>query len=384
MLINKIRGFIISLIVFSFCSFMVSASDFKENGRPTEYKIPTKILANGNDWEDEILIQENGTCVSHAVSDCLMYIHGQDDIMPSYLHKVAHYWRGNQDYTKGHGSHYLMNFVRDYGVPEMTSENEESGSPFPFGTKKYSFDKIYNIDSDVQGPTRAEKIKNALLKYKAPIVIGVTAIIDGHDVFSKYTHKIGGRLRNDNPPFLSEFSGLIEGHSVTVYGYSDQENGFLIKNNWGKEWCSNGKAILNYDYYNKYGGSSSYVRSGNLFGGERLGNSCYIGNGFFDKNGRLDAYVGLGEKYIHDDYVYPCGYGFKNPRKDTNTTLYLQGLGAGLLTVFSEWSIIGMPPTTMGSIILGITSLATGLWAAAGYWDGIIFADSQPDDFPVQ
>jgi hypothetical protein len=58
--------------------------------RKSTFIVPQKKLSNGKNWEKDVFLQQGPTCCSHAVSECLKYVHGRDRILPYYLHKTAH------------------------------------------------------------------------------------------------------------------------------------------------------------------------------------------------------------------------------------------------------------------------------------------------------
>ncbi len=71
------------------------------------------------------------------------------------------------------------------------------------------------------------------------------------------TRKLPDRLLHEIRP--EEPNKIKLGHAVIVYGYSDKEQGFLIKNSWGTNFLSRGKAILSYNYFTEKSLNTSYT-----------------------------------------------------------------------------------------------------------------------------
>lgn len=55
---------------------------------------------------------------------------------------------------------------------------------------------------------------------------------------------------NGNIPIPAPGERKITGHCVTIIGYN--QNRFIFRNSWGRNWGNNGKGILPYEYIDKY------------------------------------------------------------------------------------------------------------------------------------
>lgn len=292
---KKNTYFIISIIFFGLSSVAWGMAS-----EPEEFRIPRVTLHNGVHWEHDISSQNGGTCCSHAVTECLKYIHARARILPYYLHKNAHHLLGTtkqrsgvphyayQDYETGHSIVDLMNFSSHYGVPEIPEGQTfqpNSGLSFPRGTTKYAFEHICNVYTHEQG-TNSEKIKQSLRKHNLPIVFDVMSRRGRERLFTDNTSLVPAHLQ-ELESALPEVKPKEKTfyHAVVAYGYSDRENGILIKNSWGTSYLSQGKAVLSYDYLDNYGHA---------------------------------AYFGFGRKFISEDYseAFGSGMGPRSRSKD--------------------------------------------------------------------
>lgn len=283
---NKNTYFITSIIVFG-----LSSVAWGMGSEPEEFRIPRVTLHNGVHWENDISSQNGGTCCSHAVTECLKYIHARARILPYYLHKNAHHYLGTtkirsgvphyayQDYETGHSIVDLMNFSCNFGVPEIPEGQTfqpNSGLSFPSGTTKYAFEHICDVYAHEEG-TNSEKIKQSLRKHNLPIVFDVMSRRGSERLFIDHTSLVPAHLQEleSTLPEVKPKEKTFY-HAVVAYGYSDRENGILIKNSWGTDYLSQGKAVLSYDYLDKYGHA---------------------------------AYFGFGRKFISEDYSEIFGAG---------------------------------------------------------------------------
>lgn len=271
---------------FGFSSFTWGMSP-----EPEEFRIPRVTLHNGVHWENDISFQNRSTCCSHAVTECLKYIHARARILPYYLHKNAHHYLGTtkqrsdgphyayQDYETGHHIVDLMNFSCNFGVPEIPEGQTfqlSSGLSFPSGTIKYAFEHICDVYEHEQG-SNSEKIKQSLRKHNLPIVFDVMSRRGSERLFTDHTSLVPAHLQ-ELESALPEVKPKEKTfyHAVVAYGYSDREGGILIKNSWGTDYLSQGKAVLSYDYLDNYGHA---------------------------------AFLGFGRKYISEDYSEIFGAG---------------------------------------------------------------------------
>lgn len=266
---------------------------------PKTYKIPKRMLSNGTSWEMEPAHQEKtSTCTSHAVVECLKYVHKRNRIHPYYLHHYAHFHLGTtkdgkracEHYGTGHYVPHLMEFALEHGVPELPEGHNfklgKNDTDFSYanGKTKYAFEQIIDVYENEPGHTKVEQIKNALRKYNHPIVISVISDQDGEDLFDKEVVPLEANLDTEEDFPLDNASEII-GHAVTVYGYSDTANNgegaLLIKNSWGRTYASQGRAELKYAYLNTH------------FHGP--------------------AYLGLGIKSTKKAYPHPFGFASSRP-----------------------------------------------------------------------
>lgn len=313
-----------------------------DNDLPTEYRIPNKSLVDDSAnrqrptifWEDAIYEQTGGTCGSHAASDCLRYVHDlryvgpAEDIMPYYLHKNTHFQKKNKDkngnpawlnYETGHSTIDLMKYTRDYGVPETPMGHKfvaNSGRDFPAETTQYAFKKIYDVfegKTNLSSIEKVNKVKKALFKHKAPVILSVKSTVDNDRIFTNFIECVPDHfLKNNrnntidsflninntidwlkyeinykkniyinsfyafnkcnNEDLLNKFMGkpytfeedknINYNHAVVAYGYSERKNAFLIKNSWGTDFRSHGKALLQYQYLDLFINNNPYMGLG--------------------------------------------------------------------------------------------------------------------------
>jgi len=209
-------------------------------------KVNPVLLGNGVSWEDWCTNQEKtSTCASHATISFLCYMHGETDMSPNYLHKCIQKNLGDgEDYNKGLGVEFAMEFARDYGVPSLSNNNI-----------KYSLKRIQNIfKADWQnGKTKVEIIKDAI-RHDHLVITG-TYSLRGEINIRNFFRPI--EIQEDAPNSEPE----NKGHALVFYAYSDEKRVFLIKNSWGEgDWATmfpdipmrGGNAELSYEYVEEH------------------------------------------------------------------------------------------------------------------------------------
>lgn len=82
-----------------------------------------------------------------------------------------------------------------------------------------------------------------VLSTKQPVVLGM-------EIFNQI-YKIDSKNPIISLPGNVAYS--LGYHAVTIMGYSDETNSFLIKNSWGPDWGDKGYAWLPYNYVSTYG-----------------------------------------------------------------------------------------------------------------------------------
>lgn len=129
----------------------------------------------------------------------------------------------------GDAAEYLI----EYGVPD------EGCFPDPHRSYDYNFESIEGwenrtikiqewgwIDYDI------EEMKRALMDY-GPLVIHII-VRPGFNLYKKGIYE----------PNLGK---IIGGHLVTIVGYDDNQQCWIIKNSWGENWGDNGYVKVSYD-----------------------------------------------------------------------------------------------------------------------------------------
>jgi len=168
-----------------------------------------------------------GSCAAHTAACIkewqeLMDIGFYEYMSPQFIYNN----RENQD-SEGMYPRDVMKILNKLGCCSETS--------YPYGT----IEDPKNIDSKIYQEASKYKIKkyariytidglkNALFNH-GPCLIAVPVY--------NYTGRMWKQRDGDT------YNG---GHAMTVVGYNN--NGFLIRNSWGNDWCNNGYTTLDYN-----------------------------------------------------------------------------------------------------------------------------------------
>ncbi len=240
--------------------------------------IPDRTLNNGQSWRDWCLRQTKGTCTSHAITAALVYLHGDERIMPNYIHRYTHF-HNNSDmsYDNGLSIEDAMNFVNSFGVPSCPANKTihyDQGGAFPTKTTKYTFGHIADVATAhfLESEGLVNRIKEVIQKYKLPVVVAVTSRKNTEVKFDCNVHPVieerGNRIRNTNPGIActnvadwhdSDKEKKV-GHALLFYGFDDVEEAFYVKNSWGDHsWAGRyaidvegGNVRLSYSYVEQW------------------------------------------------------------------------------------------------------------------------------------
>jgi hypothetical protein len=150
------------------------------------------------------------------VSDCHLYFYAGGTVEKGYVNLID-----------------AANYLIDIGVPD------EGCYPDPHRAFDYPFESLEGwenrtvkitdwgwVDMDI------ESIKTALINY-GPLIICIS-------VYQDYFYYKEGVYRH-------EWGERVGGHVVTIVGYNDNNNCWIVKNSWGEKWGEDGWFRLAYD-----------------------------------------------------------------------------------------------------------------------------------------
>jgi hypothetical protein len=192
---------------------------------------------NGKDWTTAIRNQKScGSCVSFgtlgALESVVQIELGQQlecDFSEAHL-----FFCGGGSCSGGWSISRAVGFLEDYGVSD-----EEC---FPYVPRDMSCDHLcpdweqmavkVSHGGRVGGfPQNISNIKKALIEY-GPLITGFTVYED----FSSYNSGVYEHVYGD----------VRGGHAVTIVGYDDNEECWICKNSWGKNWGERGYFRIKY------------------------------------------------------------------------------------------------------------------------------------------
>jgi hypothetical protein len=176
------------------------------------------------------------TCEAYGLVASLETImqYGSNEIFNPDLSECHLYFYAGGTYEAGYVN--LMdaaNYLINYGVPD------EGCYPDPHRPFDYPFESVQGWENrtvKIQDWGWVEKdvehMKSALIEY-GPLVICLSVYKDFmYYRRGVYTHVWGDR---------------VGGHVVTIVGYDDSHNCWIVKNSWGKKWGEDGWFRLSYD-----------------------------------------------------------------------------------------------------------------------------------------
>jgi C1A family cysteine protease len=77
------------------------------------------------------------------------------------------------------------------------------------------------------------------------------AFIGGISVYASFESEMVARTGNVPMPQAGE--EILGGHAITIVGYNDQNQTFIMRNSWSSSWGVGGYCLLSYAYIQNYG-----------------------------------------------------------------------------------------------------------------------------------
>ena len=206
-----------------------------------------------------------GTCASFAVVDGLLCVHGKS-LSPAYLNvKAKSQYAGNCS-NNGLNIGFAMRSALDYGTvmdwvwpykgyyAEVEKANRNiSNKPQPNwdicaktpytddedeGLVKFAFKNIKSLFLNNTGEGKDLLIKDALIAYKAPVIISIPVQWNKE---WRPNLPTTGKIRTSPQP--------IDGwHAISICGFNESTKEFIFKNSWGLEWGNQGFGTMTYSY----------------------------------------------------------------------------------------------------------------------------------------
>jgi C1A family cysteine protease len=196
--------------------------------------LPTKVdwrNVNGRSYVTGVRDQGNcGSCwafASTAALESRILITSQTPDMDLDLSEQAMVSCDDKnDGCAGGWPDLTMAYLKTTGLPLETDAPYMSGETGITGACTATMQQnTYRVTSFEDVATSVEAIKNAIAQH-GPVVTGFTVYTD----FLSYQSGV-----------YSHVTGFIEGnHMVTIVGYDDAEQAWIIKNSWGPDWGENG------------------------------------------------------------------------------------------------------------------------------------------------
>lgn len=207
--------------------------------------LPSKLdwrNKDGQNWVSPIMDQQNcGSCVAFATVGVLETQYKISSLFPNFNIKLSpqHLFScGGGSCESGWRPDKAARFVQRYGVPDEACMPYQSGSSGQDvtcnATCKDASQRVVTI-SDYTSPTRGyqnvEAVKRAL--QQGPLVTNMK-------VFPDFVAYAGGVYQHTT-------GGVLGGHAISIVGYDDEKQAYIIRNSWGESWGEKGFGYVAYD-----------------------------------------------------------------------------------------------------------------------------------------
>lgn len=203
---------------------------------------------DGKNWVSPILDQGNcGSCVAFAAVGVLETQYKIASLLPTMNIKLSpqHLFAcGGGGCDSGWYPSSAANFIQKKGVPD------EACSPYISGATGQDVAcqascanapqrslKISSFTTPTRGSKNIQAVKQAL--QTGPVVTTL-------DVYADFMAYAGGVYQHTTGEALG-------GHAISIVGYDDSKQAFIIRNSWGQTWGENGFGYVSYSDYSGVG-----------------------------------------------------------------------------------------------------------------------------------
>jgi len=215
---------------------------------------------NGVDYTTPIKDQSPApTCEAYALCaalETIMQYKTRDLYQPDLSETHLYFYAGGTYEKGGVNVHDAADYLIDHGVPdEGCYPDPHRPFDYPYTSVEGWENRTVKITDWGWVPHEKDAIKEALIKY-GPLTI---CIFVYDDMFS---YKGGIYKRSTDK--------IVGGHLVSLMGYNDTTESWLVKNSWGTRWGDNGWFHMGYDQDmfidGCYGGETGIIYVDGVYG----------------------------------------------------------------------------------------------------------------------
>ncbi|MGE5086857.1 MAG: C1 family peptidase [Bacillota bacterium] len=238
--------------------FMIPEPNIR-SGLPTTLDWRNK---DGQNWVSPILDQANcGSCVAFASIGVLETQYKISSLLPNFNAKFSpqHLFScGGGSCGWGWSPESAARYLQRSGAPDEACLPYSSGATGTDVACRASCPdaaqrsvKILSYATPTRGSRDIEAVRQALQKGPLVTTLGVYADFMAY-AGGVYTHTQGDYLG---------------GHAISIVGYDDTKQAFIIRNSWGEEWGEKGFGYVSYDDSSGVGDSTWFYNMQPMSGG---------------------------------------------------------------------------------------------------------------------
>lgn len=187
-----------------------------------------------------------GSCVANSVSSCYRYevaqLLGNFNFDPSrlFVYYNARLIDGNQNWDAG-------TWIRS-GFKTMAKDGLAPEVDWPYDTSKVTTKPVQVAYTNGKKNIIVEyaKVPQSIDTIKQVLMSGA-AISFGFNVYESFEQGNWWYTTGIMPVPKSD-ENILGGHAVTIIGWDNQKQAFLIQNSWGKDWGLKGKFYMPYTF----------------------------------------------------------------------------------------------------------------------------------------
>jgi len=257
---NKKIITILSIIIFIIPIISINAEP--QNNTIEKYYLPSHFSwqdINGTDYTTPVKNQAPApTCEAYALCaslETIIQYQLEEIFNPDLSETHLYFYAGGTYEAKMVNLTDAANYLIEYGVPdEGCYPDPHRAYDYPFESLEGWGNRTVKIQSWGWVNHNIDSIKSALIEH-GPLIIVIK-------IWKDFLRYHGGVYKH-------RWGKSEGGHVVTIVGYNDEEECWIVKNSWGPDWGENGYFRMAYDadmFYEYYGKGTGIMYLDGVYG----------------------------------------------------------------------------------------------------------------------
>lgn len=207
--------------------------------------LPTRASVRG-EWGEIMDQGELGSCVANSVCGCIRFVRRKEGLSVYDPSRLYNYYYGRK--VEGFPLNEDTGLYIRSGYKSVAHYSVCSEKTWPYAVRRFTQEPtMYARNAAANHKTFSYfSIPHDLKMLKKCIADGYP-ISFGFTVFSSFMTT--ATARTGYVPVPNQYrEEILGGHCMTIVGYDDTQQHFIVANSWGKDWGENGYCYFPYEF----------------------------------------------------------------------------------------------------------------------------------------